>query len=272
MSKVLKLTTAKPFLRWAGGKTWLLKHLKDLIGSRLFSGYHEPFLGGGAVFFSLPYHARVHLSDINPRLIDAYKQVRDNVEDVIDCLKSFENTREFYNSTRGKIFQLESFSAAQFIYLNQTSFNGIYRENLKGQYNVPYGNRTKNFIQEDVLRDASKKLSGCYLRCHEFDRHLNFIKKGDLVFLDPPYTITHNNNGFIKYNKSLFCLDDQIRLSEFIDNITNKGAYYILTNAAHADIKKIFSADIPRELSRVSHVGGKAISREEYSEYLFTNL
>lgn len=270
-SKTKKTESIKPFLRWAGGKKWLVKYTDQIIDADQISGYHEPFVGGGAVFFSLPRIKRTHLSDINPRLINAYIQVRDDVETVITHLRSFQNSRAFYNEIRAKDFNDSTLSAAQFIYLNQTSFNGIYRENLNGVYNVPYGNRTKDFIQEDLLREAAKWLKYADIRCHEFDKK-NFIRKGDLVFLDPPYTITHNNNGFIKYNKKLFSLDDQHRLSNFIQDIVDLGAYYILTNAAHAEIKKIFRANKPVELSRASLVSGNNAARGKYTEYLFTNL
>ena len=262
----------KPFLRWAGGKTWLVKYTDQIIDTNKIRGYHEPFVGGGAVFFSLPRIKRTYLSDINPKLINAYIQVRDNVELVIKHLRSFENSRSFYNEIRSEESDDTIWSAAQFIYLNQTSFNGIYRENLNGVYNVPYGNRTKDFIQDHLLREASQRLKHVNIRCHEFDKKLNYIREGDLVFLDPPYTITHNNNGFIKYNKKLFSLNDQHRLSHFIQRIVDLGAYYILTNAAHAEIRKIFSADEPIELFRTSLVGGNKAARGKYSEYLFTNL
>ena len=263
---------AKPFLRWAGGKSWLIKYTDQLIEAGKIAGYHEPFLGGGAVFFSLPKIKRTHLSDINPRLVETYKQVRDNVEDVIDLLKKHKNNKDYYNAIRHKKFDCEKKRAAQFIYLNQTSFNGIYRENLDGLYNVPYGHRAKDFVQEDLLRAASNKLQGTYVRAHEFDSKHHFIKEGDLIFLDPPYTITHNNNGFIKYNKKLFSLDDQHRLAGFIEKIIRKDAYYILTNAAHSEIKKIFKANQPIKVSRVSRVGGAYAPRGKYSEFIFTNL
>lgn len=261
----------KPFLRWAGGKSWLLKHLRSDILESGIRGYHEPFLGGGAVFFSLGKTQRVHLSDVNPRLIETYQQVRDSVKNVTDHLKRFQNNRDFYNEIRSKQFADPSKRAAQFIYLNQTSFNGIYRENLRGEYNVPFGNRTKDFVQEKLLLEASTKLRGVNLRANQFDKFPQYIKKNDLVFLDPPYTITHNNNGFIKYNKHLFSLADQHRLALFIKRIIEKEAYYILTNAAHEEIEKIFRFNPPVELKRISHVGGEK-KRVSYSEYLFTNL
>ena len=130
--------------------------------------------------------------------------------------------------------------AAKFIYLNQTSYNGIYRVNLKGVYNVPFGFRTKTFLDPANLLNAQQALEKTTLKKQDFNLVIKNIKKKDLVFLDPPYTVSHNNNGFIKYNEKIFSLDDQIRLSAIIDEIKKKGAYYILTNAAHNIIDDIF--------------------------------
>jgi len=212
----------KPFLRWAGGKNWLRKHLDRLVSSENFNNYYEPFLGGGSVFFHLPKREQCSLSDLNRELINTYEQVRDNVENVIKFLRTFENTEQFYYAIRFQHIKNPIKRAAQFIYLNQTSFNGIYRVNLLGIYNVPYGYRTKDFIQPDLLREASEKLQGVNLLNGQFDQGVEQIQKGDLVFLDPPYTITHNNNGFVKYNERLFSKKDQHRLAAFIQQIIEK--------------------------------------------------
>ncbi len=274
ISSSAKTEYCQPFLRWAGGKNWMIKHLPEIIKSNRFNGYHEPFLGGGSVFFSLPKHKKTYLSDVNRDLILTYEEVRDNVEGIIEHLHDYKNTADYYYEIRSQQFIDRTERAAQFIYLNQTSFNGIYRVNLKGVYNVPFGYRKKNFLQPDVLMLASKKLKGVKLKTQEFQATLSRIKEGDLVFLDPPYTITHNNNGFIKYNEKmkLFSLEDQKRLADFIRNIVDKGAYYVLTNAAHKDVKEIFNINKPIELKRASLVGGKNAPRGKYAEYIFTNI
>jgi DNA adenine methylase len=262
----------KPFLRWAGGKNWLVKDIDSIINISDFNNYHELFLGGGSIFFHLDIQKNTYLSDLNPSLINTYIQIRDNVEDVINVLSSYYNTEEFYYKIRPKQFKDPIERAAQFIYLNQTSFNGIYRVNLKGIYNVPYGYRKKDFVQEEHLRIASKKLKGVSIKDGSFYDFKDNVKEGDLVFLDPPYTITHNNNGFIKYNEHLFSEEDQKGLSNFIQNIIDRGAFYILTNAAHHDIKTIFHHNQPITLSRASLIGGKKALRGKYDEYLFTNI
>lgn len=262
----------KPFLRWAGGKTWLIKHLSDYLPSEGFNQYHEPFLGGGSVFLHLN-PKKAFLSDLNEKLIATYRSVRDNVEEVICELQTFVNEKEFYYEVRTKTYDNEAKSAAQFIYLNQTSFNGIYRVNLQGVYNVPYGFRSKNFFEPDNLRLVSKALKYADIRATDFNSIRRRIVKNDLIFLDPPYTVSHNNNGFIKYNQKLFSIEDQEKLADLIRFIKEREAYYILTNAAHSKISEIFgSIDSPQELSRASLIGGLKSNRGHVSEYIFTNV
>ena len=267
------IVKAKPFLRWAGGKTWLIKHISEYLPKGGYNNYHEPFLGGASIFFHLlPNNA--FLSDLNKDLIETYIEIKDNVENVISELSHFENTEEYYYTVRNQNFRSKAKKAAQFIYLNQTSFNGIYRVNLKGIYNVPFGYRTKDFFQPDVLRVASKALSNVVFNYGDFAESIKNIKKNDLIFLDPPYTVTHNHNGFIKYNKHLFDIESQFALSEYIDKIKALGAYYILTNAAHHKIEEIFTKDNDRilHLDRVSLIGGTNAKRGNYAELVITNI
>lgn len=265
---------AKPFLRWAGGKSWLIKHLDTIIGNQQFNNYHEPFLGGGAVFLYLQPEKTAYLSDLNADLITTYKAIKVAPSKVIACLKKFKNTSEDYYRIRNLHPTTQAEIAARFIYLNQTSFNGIYRVNAKGEYNVPFGYRTKEFIEEEKLKTASRLLQTAILGTGDFDCIRDHIQKGDLVFLDPPYTVSHNQNGFIKYNQKLFSLEDQHRLKALIDFIKERGAYYILTNAAHETIFEIFHEDADKcyELSRASLIGGEKAVRGQIQEYIFTNL
>jgi len=264
---------AKPFLRWAGGKSWLIKHLYQYLPTNGFNDYHEPFLGGASIFFHLK-PTKAFLSDLNKDLIETYIEVRDNIDEVIEQLSLFENTKEFYYSVRHENYDSKAKKAAQFIYLNQTSFNGIYRVNLQGVYNVPFGYRTKNFFEPDVLRNASMGLANAELSHSDFTKSIDNIKENDLVFLDPPYTVTHNNNGFIKYNKNLFDLGSQHALSSYIDKIKEIGAYYILTNAAHHQIEEIFKKENDKilHLDRASLIGGKNAKRGNYAELVITNI
>ena len=269
------MSMVEPFIRWAGGKTWLLPYLPQIIGDTHIEHYHEPFLGGGAVFFSLDHNKKSYLSDANPELINTYIQIRDNPDAVIDCFVQFQNTEDEYYRIRDNFIpaSLEE-SAAQFVYLNQTSYNGLFRVNRQGRYNVPYGFRRTWHYDTDRILEASEKLQNTRISVGDFEVNKYRIKEHDLVFLDPPYTVSHNNNGFIEYNQNLFSLEDQERLSRFIDYIKQKNAYYILTNAAHEEIRRIFTKDGDRrlELRRNSLIGGRNAARAEISEYIFTNI
>ena len=269
---MLELTDiAKPFLRWAGGKTWLLKHLNELIPPNGFNNYHEPFLGGASIFLALNPRFSF-LSDLNDDLIETYETLRDSPEDIISCLSEHVNEEEYYYNLRESLLTNPIEKAARFIYLNQTSFNGIYRVNLQGKYNVPYGHRSKNFLEPEKLLQVSERLESVEFQKGDFSIVLDNVQENDLVFLDPPYTVSHNNNGFIKYNHKLFSLDDQIRLSDVIDEIKTRGAYYILTNAAHERIKKIFDkGESLFTKSRASLIGGALAQRGATEEYIFTN-
>jgi len=265
--------SAKPFLKWAGGKRWLKKEIDTLVHIGNYHNYHEPFVGGGFILFHLkPENA--FISDSNKELINTYLAIKENPDRIIENIKNFGKDKESYYSIREENFSSEYEKAAQFIYLNQMSFNGIYRVNANGKYNVPYGNREKyDFDYENILL-VSDFLKNITIQHCDFQESLNLVAKKDLVFLDPPYTIAHNQNGFVQYNQKIFSLEDQYRLTNSIDQIKKIGANYILTNAAHSKVREIFfkENDTILEISRASVVGGKNSSRGKYSEYLFTNL
>jgi len=263
-----------PFLRWAGGKRWLVPQVTEIVGDVEITNYHEPFVGGGSVFFALPRAGTAYLSDLNTDLIEVYRQVRDHPVEVAAKLLEYENTSDSYYTAREDSPAEAVDRAARFIFLNHTSYNGIFRVNLRGEYNVPYGNRKSvNAPDEAWLVSASKKLAGAVLTGADFERALGEVRSGDLVFLDPPYTVAHNNNGFVKYNQHLFSFEDQERLAEAIAKVVESGANFILTNAAHSSIDKLFSP-LGRKLtvSRRNSIGGKKAARGSADEYVFTNI
>lgn len=266
--------TIQPFLRWAGGKKWLIPLIDALIDGLDYKNYYEPFLGGASVFFSIGIPKHAYLSDINAELIETYMEVKDHPNEVIKELKLLKNTEADYYRIRNCVPETPIKRAARFIYLNQTSYNGLYRVNLKGEYNVPYGFRKAMQYDYDRIQNASKKLQKAKLKSEDFAAKKYRIKEGDLVFLDPPYTVSHNENGFIKYNQKLFSLKDQYKLSDYIQFISNKGAFYILTNAAHDTVKELFNNDncTMLTLNRSSLIGGKNAKREKVSEFIFTNI
>lgn len=265
---------AKPFLRWAGGKRWLLPQLSNLLTDHPINRYFEPFLGGGSVFFNIDFQ-QAFISDINTELINTYIEIRDNLESVVKILETFENTKESYYKIRDSHYSHnKTYDAAKFIFLNQTSYNGLYRVNRQGYYNVPFGYRQTYNIDLENLKLAQNKLKSSVICQGSFEAIEESISTGDTIFLDPPYTVSHNKNGFIKYNQKLFTLDDQEKLSGLLDTIIERGAYYILTNGAHETIKKIFDKKYSTMLvlERQSLLGGKNAKRIKIEEYLFTNL
>lgn len=266
------LGAGKPFLRWAGGKNWLVKSLPALMEGLDFKSYHEPFLGGGSVFFFLR-PKKAFLADSNEDLIMTYKVLRDNPEDVIAQIQRWPVSEEKYYEIRSLDSESDVIRAARFIYLNRTSFNGIYRVNKEGKYNVPYGHKDGYKFDFCRMREASKALAGAELHCRNYAQSIELVEKGDLVFLDPPYTVSHNNNGFIEYNKTLFDIADQYALKQCIERIRSIEAYFIMTNAAHEKIKEIFNGiGTSIELRRHCGLGGKNAKRQPIGEFIFTNI
>jgi len=262
----------KPIFRWAGGKSWLLKYLYKFLPDE-YKNYHEPFLGGASIFIHLRPERMSYLSDINADLINAYCEIQNNVEEVISILKQFRNTEKEYYRIRDINFHKSVEKAAQFIFLNRTSFNGIYRVNLNGNYNVPYGfKKYKKLFDFGKFREASVLLKEAQLSCFDFNNSLKYVNEGDLIFLDPPYTESPIKNGFIKYNHTLFSWDDQIRLASFIEKVIRKKAFFILTNAKHEAVKDLFGRFCsPISIRRANVIGGKNAKRGVIEEYIFTN-
>jgi DNA adenine methylase len=266
-------TEARPFLRWVGGKRWLVPQLPQILGNLDFKTYHEPFLGGGSAFLGLSRGGRSFLSDLNAELIDTYVQVRDDPRGVTRELKQHKYIEEYYYLLRAAKPEQPSARAARFIFLNHTSYNGIFRVNLRGEYNVPFGRRTPIIPTEQDLLAVSARLQKAAMYPADFAECLENVSPGDLVFLDPPYTVSHNYNGFVKYNQKLFSWEDQMRLSEVVDAIKRKDAYYILTNAAHPSIAELFDkGDWRIVTSRRNAIGGRSASRGTATEYMFTNM
>ena len=278
MDKIVENRRITPFLRWTGSKRWFTKsHIGDFLPCT-FERYHEPFLGGGAVFFHLqnmPTNDKTYyLSDSNAELINAYVQLRDNPYVVIALLKDFTNSESEYYKIRSSSPDSLELKAARFIYLNRTSFNGIYRVNSQGIYNVPYGKRPQvDFVTEELLLSVSLNLRGVLLKTQNFENSLSDIQEGDFVFLDPPYTIAHENNGFIEYNQHLFSWEHQEKLRDYVLQLIDRGAQFILTNASHKSIFDLYEGICSiKKLSRSSQVGGRNKTRGMYNELIITNI
>lgn len=263
-----------PFLKWPGGKRWLIENHKDLLPHRINGRYIEPFLGSGAVFFHLHPQAAV-LSDMNRDLIETYEAIRLNrravVENLWDHHFLHQRTPERYYDVRENIPETIDTRAARFIYLNRTCFNGIYRVNLKGEFNVPRGSKTKVIMPDDDWHGWSMALRNAELLSSDFQPLVDQAEKGDFLFVDPPYTIHHNLNGFIKYNEILFSWSDQIRLAESLDQARKRGARILMTNANHESVRALYGRGFKKSVvSRYSSISAKSEGRSSFEELIIT--
>lgn len=231
----------KPFLKWAGGKTQMISDLLKYVPEK-FNKYIEPFIGGGALYFSLS-HPKSIVSDLNEELVITYKEVKQNVHEVISVLESYSNTEEFYYKIRSlsPLLLSNSERAARLIYLNKTCFNGLFRVNKKGEFNVPYGKRTGPFLNKQNLLGASEYLQDTEIYHLDYKETLKkYAKKGDFIFLDPPYQPVGKFSDFKRYTKEFFYENDQIELANIFKELTNKGCYVMLTNSDHPFILDLY--------------------------------
>jgi DNA adenine methylase len=259
-----------PFLKWAGGKRWLI-HSKQLEIPVSFGTYIEPFLGGGAMFLKLAPEKAI-LSDINHDLINAYEAVRNHPADIEIRLRSLQtqHDKDHYYWMRAQQFENPIERAVQFIYLNRTCWNGLYRVNLKGKFNVPIGTKDKVVLDSDDFTATSYLLKNAEICRSDFEVTIDKAGNGDFLFVDPPYTVKHNMNGFVRYNENLFSWEDQKRLMTSLLRAKRRGTYILLTNADHSSIRELFSK-LGRYMpvSRHSVLAGKSEKRGSTTEAVF---
>ncbi len=247
-----KEVVLKPFVKWVGGKSQLVDQIEKLLpsdGEKILTKYAEPMVGGGALFFSIlsKYDfEELYISDINAELINAYQVVKNDVENLISKLNEMqmlflpmeENGRKYFYYTVRERFNATVLSdetatdkAAQFIFLNKTCFNGLYRVNKKGQFNVPMGAyKNPTICDDENLRNIHEALQNVTIVCGDYSLSKEFIDKDTFVYLDPPYRPISETSGFTSYNSDVFDDNEQIRLAKFIDEINDSGATVIVKN------------------------------------------
>ncbi len=261
-----------PFLKWAGGKRWLVSNNFQLFPTS-FNRYIEPFLGSGAVFFSLRPRQAI-LSDLNADLIKTYRAIRDDWRKVVRVLGIHDknHSANYYYEIRESTPSTKWSHAARFIYLNRTCWNGLYRVNLNGEFNVPIGTKTNVLLESDKFAEISKLLVRSKIFCTDFETTINSAGNNDFLFVDPPYTVKHKLNGFIKYNENLFGWKDQIRLRDSLYRAANRGAVIMLTNADHSSIRKLYGSKFKLlEIERHSVLSASAKFRKKVDELVITN-
>ena len=211
------------------------------------------------------------LSDANKRLIELYIVIRDNLDEFEHLIKQHASahSKNYYYEIRSKELETPVSRAAQFLYLNRTCWNGLYRENLRGQFNVPIGTKQTVIFQADNFLAWSKALQRAHLLHRDFEVAINEAREGDFVFVDPPYTVRHNMNGFVKYNQNIFAWSDQIRLRDALLRAVRRGVLFAVTNADHESIRELYAGiGEQRQLTRHSVIAGKAAYRGRSTELL----
>lgn len=270
---------AEPILKWAGGKRSLIPNILELLpidyGARTF---HEPFFGGGALFFTIK-PKKGSINDINHRLVNFYKVVRDNPEELInETLRyryekdEFYRIREQYNKT--KLTNIED--AAITLYLNKTAFNGLYRVNSKGEFNVPIGRYSNpTIVDKERIRVASKCLKNIEIFQNDFSYIANYAGKGDIVYFDPPYLPISNTANFTSYSSDGFSWEDQLRLRDICVKLDEKETFFVLSNSyveKLIDYYRDFSSFRINIVKANRAINSKGSKRGPVSEVLITNI
>lgn len=237
-----------PVVKWVGGKRQLLSEITPLLPKRI-STYCEPFLGGGAVLFSLQ-PSKAIVNDVNTDLITVYEVIRDNIDELINSLKKHQNTSEYFYMIRDIDRDKEQYrnlskieKASRLLYLNKTCFNGLFRVNSSGEFNSPFGHyKNPNIVNEPILRAVNRYFNSNSINFYseDFSVTLNRLKKGSFVYLDPPYDPISDTANFTGYNKGGFDKNEQIRLKQCCDDLNRRGIKFMLSNSATNFIKNLY--------------------------------
>ena len=272
----------KPFVKWVGGKRQLLQQFRDMglyppdDFDPVTNTYFEPFVGGGAVFFDL-LPKKAELSDLNSELVITYKMIKNDVDALIKSLRKHKYEKEYYLEVRARDPKtLSDFDvASRFIFLNRTCFNGMYRVNRKGGFNVPFGKYTNPIIcDEENLRKVSKALQKVTIKNQNYKNVLKKAKKGDFIYFDPPYYPVSKTASFTSYTKDSFLEQEQAELRDTFVELHQRGCFVMLSNSDTPFINKIYSGIKGVKVTKVvagRAINSKATKRGKISEVLVTN-
>lgn len=292
----------KPFLKWAGGKSQLLKEIEQYypFDNTKITKYAEPFVGGGAVLFDVlsKYDLEeVYISDINKELINTYQNIRDDIDELVDSLSIMQNefipldtdNRKKYYLTKRERFNFLKVNgdetiniekAALMIFLNKTCFNGLFRVNKKGFFNVPMGAYKNPLIcDEKNLRAISKKLQNVKIVCGDYRKSAEFIDRNTFVYFDPPYRPLTETASFTAYTENLFCDNEQIELAEFVDRMNQRGAKVVVSNSdpknSNVDddfFDNIYSMHKIKRVEATRMINCNSAARGKINELLISNF
>ncbi len=265
-----------PIVKWVGGKRQLMFELLKNMPEN-YNRYFEPFIGGGALFFELqPQNG--YISDMNEELINLYSVVRDDVYELIDDLNKHKVSKEYFLKIRNfdrtekynKLSDIQK--ASRFIYLNRTCFNGMYRVNSQGQFNVPFGNyKNPRIVDAENLINCSKLLKNTEICCGDFSKILNKVKKGDFVYFDPPYVPLNETSSFTSYTKDGFDLDMQFKLRDICDELDSMGVMFMLSNSDTKLVNKLYSNYEIKKVFASRAINANGNGRGKITEVLVRN-
>lgn len=265
-----------PIVKWVGGKRQLMfELLKNMPGS--YNRYFEPFIGGGALFFELqPDNA--YISDMNEELINLYQVVRDNVDALITDLQKHDISKEYFMEIRNidRTEEYKSWSnvkkASRFIYLNRTCFNGMYRVNSKGEFNVPFGHyKNPRILDENNLINCSNLLQKTEIKHADFSKILKKVKKGDFVYFDPPYVPLSETSSFTSYTKGGFDIDMQFKLRDVCDELESMGVKFLLSNSDTKLVNELYENYNIKKVFASRQINANADGRGKITEVLVRN-
>lgn len=265
----------RPFLRWVGGKYHLAGVLAQFAPKDVLKRtYHEPFLGAANLFFALR-HPDAYLSDLNGHLIDCYQSIRDNPSEVAKAIRDHaeNDSEDYYYAARDTYNRSPKgvARAARFIYLNRTCFNGVFRVNTKGKYNVPYGYKeSPRFPTADELTAVATALSGSTLRAQDYQTALGAAKKGHFVYLDPPYPPLNGTSFFAHYTANRFGNEDQEKVAECVRELDGRGSLFLVSNADTPAIRKLYRGFHIHRLS-VTRFVSSSRKKHRVGELIITN-
>ncbi|MGB7440870.1 MAG: DNA adenine methylase [Coleofasciculaceae cyanobacterium] len=271
----------RPFLKWAGGKRQLLPEIKKYVPSK-YKTYYEPFLGGGAVFFGLQPKKAV-INDSNSELINCYEVIKDSLDELIDELRIHKGKHEeiYYYALR-ELDRSRTYTkkynkvqrAARIIYLNKTCFNGLFRVNSHGQFNVPFGRyKNPNILDEAVLKAVNKYLNSNKISIFnkDFEQVTVDAQEGDFIYFDPPYDPISSTASFTGYDVNCFDREEQKRLKDLVDELTRRSCKILLSNACTDFILELYSAYKIEEVSAKRSINSNALRRGKITEVLVRN-
>lgn len=279
--KTMDSDSLRPFLKWAGGKRQLLPELMARISNLDFARYHEPFLGGGAFYFELAATGRLrgtaYLSDTNVNLVETYLGVQQHVHEVVERLQQHAklHNKEYYYAVRAAIPVTLPERAARIIYLNRTCFNGLYRENSRGMFNVPMGNYSDPRICDEAnLKSVSVALTSAVIETRDFSTVIERAASGDLVYFDPPYHPVSKTSSFTQYAKDDFGEDSQERLAQTAADLHTNGVHVLISNSCTEFVLDTFNQPgfVIDEVQANRAVNSKADRRGKVSEVLVRNF